>query len=574
MYIKSFFNDLNLTKKDGIYLLALTVFSILLSVHLIDVNYSLNFKSDPFVYLINGLVYAGMQGHIENYSYGMFLTPVVSFLTSLLFRLGIVDKIAIMIVSDSISILGQIGLYLLFRTKFKEVYSFFGCILFASFHIILTIWGGGGIDIPVCAFSIITFLFMVLAVDKNPKYYIPTSIFLIISIFTKYDALFIIPILFLYYLAKHDFFNLLDLAISDRDELKTVIKNYIKSEEFKYIVISLVIAVVLFILFCEVIWSYGANLTFLTQSQESLNGFNSAKAARSHFYYNDKKYYITNLYTFFYPQISYWFSLIIPAIIAIGTVFNFANIIRRRKEYPMVRDYKTSHFKYLLVGLIIILIPIALIGFKYISHMVTNVAILTICVCLLSLADKFDIDKRTFNLDIFFLAWIFVFAVFFSFITIKGQRYLIIALPAVVYFVLRTIEEILKKFKDSNILKIALIIIAAIIIVYSLTFTFTDGNFDTERNNTAIQEVYDYLVEYDPDYLNKNLSSDYSYGSRFGTWTLKKDVRYVKLGVIDQSQSDYLIVKHDNASLTNYTEIYRVGMIRLYQNKMYDNSSI
>ena len=45
MYIKSFFNDLNLTKKDGIYLLALTVFSILYTVHLIDVNYILTHTS-------------------------------------------------------------------------------------------------------------------------------------------------------------------------------------------------------------------------------------------------------------------------------------------------------------------------------------------------------------------------------------------------------------------------------------------------------------------------------------------------------------------------------------------------
>ena len=569
MYIKNFSNDLNLTRQDAINLIILAVFSFLLTVHLLNLNYTHNFKPDSFVYLVNALVYAGMQGNIQNYAYSMFLTPVISILTSLLFRVGIVEKVAIMIVTGAIGIFGEIGLYLLFRTRFEKFLSFLGCILFASFFVIISNWATGGIDLPVCSFAIFTILFMVLAVDKNPKYYILTSIFLILAIFTKYDAFFLIPLLILCYLSKHDLFNILDLALSDREEFKNLAKNYLKSEEFKYILISIFIAIALFILFCELILHYGSNLTFFAQSQESLNGFNNAAASKSNFFYNDKKFYIKHIYDFFYPNISPLLSLIIPFFIAIGGIFGFANLFKSRKDYHLVKDYNTPYFKYLLLAVIIILIPISVLGFKYVSHMVTNIGFLIICVCILSLAEKTNINKDEFDSDILFLAWLIVFAVFFSFITIKGPRYLTIAMPPVVYFVLWSIEKIFNKFKDSNKFKMALVVIAAILMVYSLTITYGDYVLVDERNNTDLQNTYDFLIELDSDYNSKNLSSDYSYGARFGTWTLKKDVKYIKKREMDSSNSDYIISKRD-LNLTNYTDIYHSGKIHLYQNRKYN----
>ncbi len=563
MYRKGF--DMNLRKNDIFYLCAIIVFSSLLTCHLIEWNYSLNFKPDSFVYLVNALVYAGMQGNIQNYSYSMFLTPVISFLTSILFRLGIVDKIAIMIVTGAIAIFGEIGLYFLFKIRFDEASSFFGCVMFSSFNIVLLNWGTGGIDIAVCSFSIFTLLFMILAVNKNPKYYIPTSIFLIVAIFTKYDALFLIPLLILCYLSKHDIFNLLDLLLTDRTEFKKLAIDYLKSEEFKYILISVFIAIVLFILFCEVIWGYGSNLVFFTQSQQSLNGFNNVNASHSQFYHNEKGFYLRKAPNFFYPYISPEFSLIILVIIAIGLIYSLINILKSRKEYHFKRDYNISSLKYMIIFLIIALVPISIIGFKYISHMVTNIAFLIIFVSILSLADKINLDKDSLNLDVLFLAWFIVFFVFFSFISIKGLRYLIIAMPPVVYFVLRTIETIFYKFKDSNKYKIVLLFVSLILIINCLTFTFEDTVLADERNNTNIHKVYDYLIEHETDYISKNISSDYSYGSRFGTWELKKDVPYIKKDNLDDSNSSYIVSKRD-LNLTNYTQVYKSGKIRLYEN--------
>lgn len=569
MYTKEFLNDLNISRKDTIYLIILVLFSILLMLFFIKANYSFNFKSDPFVYLINGLAFARMTGNIENYSYSMFLTPVISFLTSILFRLGIVDKLAIMIVTGVIAIFGQIGLYLLFKTRFNEIMSFFGCILFSSFHIVLIFWANGGIDLPVCSFAIFTILFMILAVNKNPKYYILTSIFLILAIFTKYVAFFLIPILFLYYLSKHDFFNLLDLALSDKKEFEKVIITYLKSEEFKYILISIILAIILFVVICGVILSFGSHLTFITQSNDSLNGFNNANAAKSTSFNTTKKYYLIKYDSLFFPDfLNQSLSFIVPLVIGLGLLFSLIDIFKCRNQYKIVKDFNIPSLKYLLIALIIFLIPISILGFKYLSHMVTNIAFLIICVCILSLADKMNLDKYKLSLDILFLAWLFIFIIFLSFITIKTVRYLIIAIPPIVYFLLLSIERICYNFKDSNKFKLVLIILAVILAVFSLTYNYTDLDVD-ERNNTDLGNVYDYLVKLEPDYISKNLSSDYSYGSRFGTWELKYDVKYVKFHDLDSSNSDYIISKRD-MNLKNYTDIYHSGKIHLYQNIKYD----
>lgn len=568
MYLKNFCKDLNLSKNDSVYLIGLTIFSIILTVHLINLNYTINFKPDSFVYLVNGLVYAGLQGNIQNYSYSLFLTPVISFLTSILFRLGIVDKVAIMIVTGIIAILGQIGLYLLLKVRFNELLSLFGCILFGSLNVILINWGTGGIDLPVCCFTIFTILFMILAVNKNPKYYILTSIFLVLAIFTKYVAFFLIPILCLCFLSKHDFFNLLDLALSDKSKLKNVVLNYIKSQEFKYMLIAIILAIVLFTVICGVILSLGSHLTFITQTHESLNGFNNSNATRSIFFHDDKSYYFEHLEKTLYPIVENLdLSLLIPIIIAIGAIFSIGNNFKNRNEYELTNDYNNPYLKYLLISLIIILIPISIWGFEYISHMLTNICFLVICVCILSLAGKINIDKNNFDLNILFLAWFFIFIIFYSFITIKVSRYLAIATPPIIYFVLLSIENIFYKFKNTNIFKIVLIVILIILACYSLTYDFGEHK-SNEFNNTDIQNVYDYLIEYDSDYKSKNLTSDYSYGSRFGTWMLKKDVDYVKKRNLDISNSDYIISKRD-MNLTNYTHIYNSGKIHLYQNIKY-----
>lgn len=567
MYIKNFFNDLNFTKHDVVYLTVLLVFSLFLTFHLINIHYTSNIKSDPLVYLINGLIYAGMDENIISYHSNMYLSPVVCFLTSLFFRLGFVDKITIMIVTGIIGIIGVAGSYFLFNIRFNELYSFLGSVIFASLNVMMHFWANGALDVAVTSFIIITLLFFIMAVNVNPKYYIPTAICLNLAIFTKYIAFFILPVMLLYYFGKHDFFNLIDTALSNREEFKKISRNYLKSHEFKYLFISIILAAVIFICVCGVIVSYDSGLTFITQSREAIDGFTSENTKLSIAYHNETDYYFKNYALLFYNEIlGDEYSFIIPLILLTGFIFSLINIYRNKSSYKF-SDFKNSYLKYFIILSIIILIPLAYILYDT-SHILTNICILASMVGVYSLTDKITFNKDYFNLDVMILAWFLVFSLFLSFINIKDIRYFVVVMPAVVYFILWSFENIFSKIKDNKIFKLAIFILIILLIVYSLTYSFELSFLSDERDNEDLDNVYSTLIEISPEYDDLNLSADYSYGARYGTWLLKKDVKYIKFDTLENSNSTFVISKYGRV-INNYNHIYNSGNIHLYQNINY-----
>ena len=91
------FEEFNIKQKDKYFLLIITIFSTLLVAYYINFNNIVGIScSDVYVYLLNSQYYAGIPTrHIEN----IYISPVFCYLTSLLFRIGLMDKLAIFIVS-------------------------------------------------------------------------------------------------------------------------------------------------------------------------------------------------------------------------------------------------------------------------------------------------------------------------------------------------------------------------------------------------------------------------------------------------------------------------------------------
>ena len=148
MYLK----DFNLGKKD-IYLLAtITLFSLVLNVYYINFNLNLGiYCSDVYVYLLNALYFTGTN---INSTQSIYLSPIICFLTSILFDMGIKDQLAIMIVTAVFAILGNIGIYILFKQKFGEMESLCGTIVYSTFALYLTWLANGSIDIPAISMTI------------------------------------------------------------------------------------------------------------------------------------------------------------------------------------------------------------------------------------------------------------------------------------------------------------------------------------------------------------------------------------------------------------------------------------
>ena len=110
---------MNFNINDKKELILITLISTALVAYYINFNMHLGiYCSDVYVYLLNALYFAGTNVHSPK---SIYLSPVICFLTSLLFDLGFVDKISIFIVTGIFAIIGNIGLYLLLKLKFAEI---------------------------------------------------------------------------------------------------------------------------------------------------------------------------------------------------------------------------------------------------------------------------------------------------------------------------------------------------------------------------------------------------------------------------------------------------------------------
>ena len=104
--------DFNINDKKEIILI--TLISTILVAYYINFNNNLGiYCSDIYVYLLNALYFAGTNIHSTK---SIYLSPVVCFLTSLIFDLGYVDKVAIFITTG---ILAPAGSGELFTFKIK-----------------------------------------------------------------------------------------------------------------------------------------------------------------------------------------------------------------------------------------------------------------------------------------------------------------------------------------------------------------------------------------------------------------------------------------------------------------------
>lgn len=591
MFAKRLLSDLNLNRNDIVYLVILTVFGTVLTYNMIRQNMILNIKSDTLIYLTNALIYAGMQDNITHTS-TIFLSPVICLLTALPLKMGL-GKMSIFIVTGILDIIGIIAVYVLLKYRFNRLFSLCGAILFASSTAILVCWADGGLDVSVLSLSIVTMIFFILAVHQNPKYYLLAFPFLVLSIFTKYTAFFMIPLLLLYFLSKYDFFNALDELLSDRDAFKKTASDFIRSDDFRYLCIGLILAVILFAAFCLVITSYGSGLSFITQTNDAVTGFSDSHyASKKDYNLDDSIYFFNFIKIFDLPldfhgfNMSIFLLIFIIIAISIHLITYVVNSDVIGELTAAKREFRTRHFRSFLTIMLIAFMAILLFGL-YFNHMVANIALLTIMVILFSLLDKLDINKKFYSMHFLMLAWFLVYFIFFSKITIKSDRYMINCIPPIVYFVVWSLECILmtiqerfdfkKIFKSTyidnttfrfsktsrgNALKIALIAVTVLLMFGALTFHI-DWRY-TGHDNKEFNDLYDFLVDYDPDYMSKNISANNSYCARYGTWYLHSNIYFNKTFGVDPVD-DYVVTLGELYS-RDYDLIYRSGNdLRIYE---------
>ena len=568
MMFKSILEDLNISKNDFLYLFILTVFSILITYTLINFNQTLGiYCSDVFIYLSNALVFAGYESSILY----LYLSPVICILTAILFKLGFLSEVSLYLVTGIFCIFANIGIYALLKNKFSSLLSLCGAFLFGSFSLTLLWWANGTLDVPAVALSIWTIIFIILAVDKDSKYYMMAFPFFVLAVFTRYTALFLLPLILLYYLSKHDFFTNFDLLIINRHEFSKKLKSYLRSDEFRNILKSFAIAFVLVMLFSATILAYGSNLSFLTQSSTFASGskgevIDNAYTTDTFFYLHDFPNFLYSDYVSFDNVIpilngSNPMSFFLIGLFAIGIIlFGYKLINAKRKD--------ESKFKHLVGILFVVLLVISILSFK-INSLITITIMLIDLVILFSYFRKIGIDREIYSTNIFMLAWFLVYFIFFTFLNIKVNRYIITVFPAFIYFVIYALNEILDlskkfeffEFKKQNILKLIPLILIVFCIFSAFAFTST-VHYNEDFNKNKL--IADYLTEYDSDYMSKDVAvfkqRPYNWFLRMYTIPITDD----QLDSLESSNITYYI-SDGNFNLSNYTMIYQKEGLYLYE---------
>lgn len=520
------FADFNIKQKDKYYLIFITLFSAILVGYYINFNNSIGVScSDVYVYLLNAQYYTGTNVHSTNFIY---LSPLICFLTSLFFRVGFVDKLAIYIVTGAFAIFGNIGFYLLLKKYFNENLSLTGTVLYSCFTLTLTWLANGTLDVPATGMIIWIVLFTIIAVRENPKYYEYLLPLIILGFFTRYTVILTLPALALFYVFENGF--------------------KIKSSDWKHIKKGIKICLIMGVIILAVILIMGHG-QFDAGNQIS-NGIIGKTGSDTDPAFNpDPSYYLVNYPNFISNSHSVFNAnpdLENPTILA-WTVFAILAVGGGLWLY----DNRIHLEKKDIAPIIIFLI--AILSFLRVSSVVTT---------LLVLIGLYLFGKdRECKTGLFMIAWILCNAIFLSYYQIKVNRYIIPTFPPFIYFILVSIDYINKHVKiNENIIPL-LLIVAFIIQAFAFTATF-----EPTEKYLSTEEMSNYIIENNPDYQNMNIGV---YNIRPYSWWLGGNTTGIpsaNVDEIDASNVTYYISNHRIDNLTNYKEVKTIDQLYLYEN--------
>ena len=519
------FENFSISKKGKYYLIFIALFSTILVGYYIHFNDMIGIScSDVYVYLLNALYYTGTNVHSTNFIY---LSPLICFLTSLFFRVGFVDKMAIYIVTGAFAIFGNVGFYLLLKKYFNENLSLTGTVLYSTFTLYLTWLANGTLDIPATGIIIWIALFSIIAIKENPKFYEYLVPLLIIGLFTRYTVILTVPAFLLYYVLENGF------AIKENDLVH--IKKGIK-----------IGAIIIFVILIAVLIMGNGQFEAANQIANGIVGKTGSDTDPA--FNPDLSYYavnypnfISNSHTVFegnpvleYPTILSW---TIFAILFMGAGL-------------WLYDNKLTFKKNDIVPAAILII--AILSFTRVSSVLTT---------LLVLIAFYLIGKESEHKNgLFMLAWILSNAIFLSYYQIKVNRYIIPTFPPFVYFILIAIQKINEHIKiNENIIPIFLIVA---FILQAFAFTAT---FEPTDQYTSTEDMSNYIIENNPDYQNMTIGV---YNIRPYSWWLGGNTIGIPSGMqdkIDESNVTYYISNQKLDNLTNYTEVKNINQLYLYE---------
>ncbi len=568
--------DNSLTKNTGlkhylknhagtiICLILLTVIVSTITYYRLLIQIQIGPISDSLVFLSNALFLAG---HGTGY-YDLMFPPFLSFITSLFFRLGYVSPTTIFALDGILFIFGVVGMFFLLKTRFNNLESFLGGLLFATFPIVLIILGLGFSDLISVSFTIWAFYSLILAVKNDSKFFYLAFPFAMLAFLSRYNSALIIFPIFLYILINKDRINFKNLIIGIGASL-------------------LVIAPVLIFFyqqFGSIIYpflNFGSTSTMVTVSTQNTD------------YQPNLLFYIQHFTS--YVGIQGVIILIIASLgVLVYLLLKFIRKILYKKNIINGLNSENRAFKYKLIILTILLV--IFVGIFGRTIYMANEALFFMIAYLFYDITK-NLNHKYTDLHIMMFAWFMAFFIFHSIYVIKDSRYFVLMAPPVAYFMILALSEISNKIRyligERNVVFPILAVGLTFIILLStasLLPQILQANNGSLTLNEQIDSASQWFGSFDPDYKDQNIYSELS--PNF-SWYLKTNVKSVPLfydnqifplgtvNAVTLTQADsnafnkYLVTNNVNyylsvrqgLNLTSYKPIKQFGGIIIYQRK-------
>ena len=400
----------------------------------------------------------------------------------------------------------------------------------------------------------------------------------------------------MYVLKKHDVIEWLKDILYDRRLFIQKSFGFLKSNEFKWIFISSIISLTFVLYIFHVLLSLGSDISYFGAASRSIEHFASSTSFRFG-YTEDKLFYIKNYLNFLYSDNIVFENMMskflnpTPLAYLIILILISGFLLKVKRSGNNIKGFIAKAFEHkFFCLLILVLCCVSIIGLKT-NYLLTLLSIWAICIILMHLVKEYggNIDNLSVSL-IFFCLFAF-YLIVFSLMDIKTSRYILPTFPALVYFVIYSLNQIFSflengfdnpRFKeDKSEVKDSHFVSKFLTVVFIILLLFVIFNFPStvEYDDAAIQidSVANYLISHDENYMDKEIGA--SGGIRFYEWYFNKDVDLVnfpeadsyklaylgfELKEFDQNKYDYIITnvkwKHEN-----YTKIYHKGSTRLYE---------
>ena len=431
-------------------------------------------------------------------------------------------------------------------------------------------------------------IFVVAAADRNPKYYILVAVFFCMSFFTRFTTIYIASLIVLYILKDYDLPNLLECLIHSREEFKQKVVLFFRSNEFKWMFISLVIVAAIVIYVFYVISSYNAPITYFRAASNSFGKFNNARDPN---YVLDKFFYFKNYLNLLFAnditspmQIEKFsnpsvMSYLMLAVFFFGFLIKSINVIRNKEFYRnTVRkvQFRNPTSENVLKIAAVVCFILSVISFKF-NYLYSIILLWTVLVILQSLIKKYDsVNINYFSLSLVFFGLFSFYMIIFSFIHLKCVRYILPTLPAFAYFVIYALDNILNyikygwddkssekpKVKSNFRLRVSQILLIIMIVLLLFTaFNFTN-TVEIDDLSLNFHTASNFLLDYDPDYQSKDIGVNT--GDIFYEWYFQKDVDRINVNHFNSSDYYYVFV-YDDLDNPDYHEIYRHGIVGVYE---------